>query len=466
MSMKPNRGPRVLLMCACSLAASALATAQNAPPPAAPPPAPPTIIDVQNPSDWPRYLGPNGDGSSPETGWLKDWPAAGPPVRWWARVGEAYSAPVVADGRLVLFHRVGDQERVDCVDAMAGTPVWSHAYATQYEDRYGYNNGPRNSPTIDDGKVYTLGAEGKLTCLAMADGRLLWTRDLNAEHHVEQNFFGVGVAPVIEGDLILINLGAPDGAGVIALRKSDGETAWKASDHPASYSTPTVRTINGERMALFLTREGFLGIEPQTGRVRYEFPFRSKTNESVNAATPVVKDNLVFLSATYNTGAVLLRLKPEGLETVWRDRDAMQNHWATSVLRDGYLYGMDGRHENGSNFRCIEFMTGKVMWTADQGLGRATYIMAESRLIALGERGDLALIELSPERYIEKTRVKLLKYPCWTPPVMARGILYLRNENTLVSLDLRPGAIPPSAPLQPIMLSDGKRTRHESPDGP
>jgi hypothetical protein len=154
----------------------------------------------------------------------------------------------------------------------------------------------------------------------------------------------------------------------------------------------------------------------------------------------VLVDDVVFLSATYNVGAVALKLDPAGLQEIWRDELAMQNHWATSLYLDGFLYGMDGRHERGSNLRCIEFNTGKVRWTADQGLGRASFILAEGHLIGVSERGDIALIEASPEGYKEKARARALRYPVWTPPILAQGLLYVRNERTYRSikcLDLR-----------------------------
>ena len=187
----------------------------------------------------------------------------------------------------------------------------------------------------------------------------------------------------------------------------------------------------------FSPRDGLLAVEARSGEERYRYPFRSRNHYSVNVASPVVVDDHVFLSATYNTGAVLLKLEPAGLKEIWRDRLAMQNHWATSIYHEGYLYGMDGRHETGSNFRCIEFMTGKMRWTADEGLGRSAFIMVEGHLIALGERGYLALIEANPDRYIEKARVRVLDYPCWTPPVLSHGLLYVRNETRLVCLNLR-----------------------------
>ena len=295
--------------------------------------------------DWPCFLGPRQDGISRETGILKKWPAGGPPRVWSRRVGNSYSAPVTARGRLVVFHRVKGNETLDCLDARTGKPFWSFDYPTEYEDRYGYNNGPRSSPAIDGNRVYAYGAEGTLTCLDFETGRLLWQRRANQEFRVPQGFFGAGTAPLIEEGLVLLNLGGPDGAGVVAFDKLTGKTVWKASNDGASYSTPITRTINGKRLAVFFTQAGLLVLEVKTGAEAYRFPFRSKLYESVNAASPVVVDDVVFLSATYGVGSVALRMGSGGLEPLWQNRTAMQNHWATSIYWQGFLYGMDGRHE-------------------------------------------------------------------------------------------------------------------------
>ena len=387
--------------------------------------------------DWPNFLGPRFDGTSTETGLLESWAQEGPPVLWSRPLGASYSAPVTGKERLILLHRLGNEEIVEAVDAVTGTAIWKTAYATTYVDQFGYNGGPRSSPTIEGNRVYTFGAEGKLTCLDFETGEILWQRWINRDFKVPQNFFGVGAAPVIAGDLVLLNAGGPGGAGIIAVDKGTGQTVWKTGSDGASYSTPVIRQLRGEVLAIFFTREGLLVVEAGSGEERYRYPFRSRSQASVNAASPVVVDEYVFLSASYRTGAVLLKMNPGGLEPVWKDPLAMGNHWATSIYHEGFVYGMDGRHEAGSRFRCVEFMTGKVRWTAEQGLGRAAFILAEGKLIALGERGILALIEANPDRYHEIARAQVLQYPCWTPPVLSHGLLYVRNETRLVCLDLR-----------------------------
>ena len=401
--------------------------------------APATKVDqTVNEEDWPRFLGPRSDGTSSETGFLTEWPADGLPELWSRPMGESYGAPVISRGRLLIFHRIDDEEVVESIDAETGEiDHWTYSYPTEYVDNYGYNGGPRSSPTVDGDFVYTFGAEGVLTCLSFDSGALVWQRQVNDDFKVPQGFFGVGVAPVIEENLILINVGGPNGAGVVAFNKSDGETVWTASTDQASYSTPVVATIRGERLAIFHTADGLLVLEAATGAIRYSYPFRSELRESAIAATPVVIGDIVFLSATYKIGAVALQLAPEGLKVIWRDQEAMQNHWAISVYKDGYLYGLDGRYESGANFRCIDFETGELIWTTRARIGRAAFVMADGHLIAVGERGHLVLIEVSSERYIEKARAHVLDYPAWTPPVLSHGRLYVRSESTLKCLDLR-----------------------------
>jgi outer membrane protein assembly factor BamB len=406
----------------------------------------PQIQSPGNAEDWPNFLGPHHNGTSLETGLSKEWPEDGPPVLWKRSIGEGYGAPVVAKGKLLMFHRVGNEEVIDCVDAKDGSrTIWTHKYPTQYDDDFGYNGGPRSSPAIDGDRVYTFGAEGVLTCVEFETGERVWQRPVNKEYNVKKGFFGVGTAPVIEENLVLINVGGWNGAGVVAFDKNTGEEVWKASNDAASYSTPIVRTVNDERLAIFHTADGLLVLEAKTGAVRHQYPFRSATHNSAIAATPVLVDDVIFLSATYNIGAVALRLDPGGLTEVWKRQDSMQTHWATAIYHEGYLYGMSGRHEQGSNLRCIEFSTGKVMWTAEKGLGRASFIMADGHLIAIGERGDLALIEVSPDGYVEKARARIMKGPTWTPPVLSHGLLYVRNDprldpernRQLICLDLR-----------------------------
>lgn len=388
-------------------------------------------------ADWPMYLGPETNSISRETGLVDSWPAEGPPEVWRVNLGDSFSPPAVKGTDLIVPHRQGSEEIVDCLDAQTGKSRWTFKYPTRYRDMYGYNSGPRCSPIITEKEVYTLGAEGELYCLERQTGKQRWLRSINTDYKVKQNFFGVGASPVLEGNLLLVNVGGPEGAGVAAFDRGTGKTVWAATNDGASYCTPAVATVSGKRYGFFLTRAGLVITEATTGKVHSTYPFRSRKFESVNGATPIVVDDMVFLSAAYQTGSALLRMKDDGVEEVYRGFE-MSNHWGTSVYMDGHLYGVDGRHESEANFRCIEFRTGKLKWQVDGELGRATMIVADGKFFILTERGKLVLAQASPEGYKEISRSPtFLSYPCYTPPILANGFLYARDERKLICFDVR-----------------------------
>ena len=367
-----------------------------------------------------------------------DWIDQAPAELWRVPCGDSYSPPVVASNRVVLFHRIKDRETIDCLNALSGERLWRVEYPTDYTDRYGYSNGPRCAPIIHKGHVFALGSQAVLTCIRLNDGKTVWQRNLGKELRVPQGFFGTGATPTLHKDRLLINIGAPDGHGVIALDTTAGKTLWHTSDHEASYSMPIVGKVADETLALFFTRAGLLAVDPETGKERYEYPFRSRTHESVNAATPMIIDDSIFLSSCYKVGAVSLGVKNGQLIEQWKGVEIMQNHWATSLYHDGHVYGFHGRHGPNCVLRCVDYKTGSVLWDSPTGLGRSTAVRVGKHLIVLGERGDLALVELSPERYIEKARHRVLNFPSWAPPAISNGRLFLRSNRTLLCLDLRP----------------------------
>jgi outer membrane protein assembly factor BamB len=386
-------------------------------------------------ADWPQFLGPARNGTSPETGLLSTWPSKGPPVVWERDVGEGYSAPVVAAGRLILFHRVGDEEVVECLEAATGKLVWRHADATRYEDPLGKGDGPRSTPAVADGRVWTLGPGGRLLCLRLDDGKKLWERALLQDYEVPPSFFGVGTSPLVEGSHVLVNVGSP-AAGIVAFDKDTGKEAWHATGQGASYASPVAATIDGVRHVLFFTREGLVSLDPASGAVRFTKRWRSRIDASVNAATPVVFDGHTFLSACYGTGAVLLKVRRDGVDEVWKNDESLSCHFSTPVYLDGHLYGFDGRQEEGARLRCVEARTGKVCWT-QEGYGCGSAILADGRLIVLSEGGELALLRPDPARYRELARAQLLGRPCRAHMALSGGRLYARDGKRLVCWDLR-----------------------------
>lgn len=385
--------------------------------------------------DWPQFLGMNRDSKSAETGLLKSWPAAGPTVLWQKQVGAGFSGPVVAGDRLILFHRLDNQEIVECLNAKSGETQWKHAYPANYRDDFGFDEGPRATPTIADGRVYTLGASGQLRCLELDSGNLVWNRSMLTEYQAQKGFFGVGSSPIIEGDLLLMNVGGK-AAGIVGLARDTGKEAWRATSHEAGYASPIVATLQGRRQAVFFTREGIIALDPATGKVGYQKRYRARIQASVNAATPVVLGNSVFVSASYGVGAILLRFDDVGVREVWQSDEVMSNHFSTCVADGESLFGIDGRQEAGANLRCIHWPTGKVAWTRE-GFGCASIIRADGLLWILSERGDLVLLDPTSGAYTEKARARVLPGVCRAQIALSGGKLYARDTNKLICLKVK-----------------------------
>ena len=281
------------------------------------------------------------------------------------------------------------------------------------------------------------GAEGQLHCLDFQTGKKLWSVNTKAEFGASKGFFGTVSSPLVEGSAVMLNIGGANGAGIVAFDETTGKVRWKATNDEASYSSPVAATINGLHYAFFFTRAGLAALDPDSGRTRFEFPWRSRMNASVNAATPLVVDDLVFLSASYQTGAALLRVKDKSVEKVWGADDVLSNHYATSVHDNGFLFGFDGRQEYGENLRCVELKTGKIRWSEDR-FGAGTVTLAGKRLLILTENGELLLAPASPDGFKPVARAQLLSNGVRAYPALADGHLYARSKDTLVCVDLRP----------------------------
>lgn len=417
-------------------------------------------------SDWPGFLGPAGDGSSPETGIIAPWPKAGLKKLWDCRLGSGYAPPSIAAGQLYHFDRVADDNRLCCRNAATGELLWSHTTPTQYEDSYGYDPGPRACPVIDGDRVYAYGADGVLVCVAAGTGKEVWKLDTREKYRFHQNFFGVGSTPVVFGDLLLVAVGGSlkgpkpfdlreakgNNTAIVALDKTTGVEKWTVSDELASYSSPVVKTIDGKPVGLYFARGGLLGFDPKAGTELFRHKFRSKMLESVNAANPVVVGDQILLSECYENGTTLVRYAGGKVTTVWSDaaKDrgdfALSSHWCTPVFHDGHVYGCSGRNANDGELRCVEFATGTVKW-AERRTTRCTLLKVDGHLISLGEQGELRLIKLNPAKYDEVSRWEVpgLGYPSWAPPALSCGVLYVRGKsdggrdaNTLAAFELIP----------------------------
>jgi outer membrane protein assembly factor BamB len=385
--------------------------------------------------DWPQLLGPARDGVSLGPALAESWPAAGPRVVWRKAIGAGLSGPVVTQGRVLLFHRVQNQEVLESFDSRTGAPQWRYGYPTTYRDDFGFDEGPRAVPVVSEGVVYTFGAQGQLHAVDLAKGTKIWSEDTAARFNVAKGFFGAAGSPLVESGRVIANIGGK-GAGIVAFDAKTGKVLWTATDDEASYSSPSGTTIGGRRLAVFLTRAALVGVDPATGMVVFRRPWRARVAASVNAATPVLVGDLVFVSAEYGPGAGVLRVAGSTLEDVWTSNDVLSNHYATSVHRDGVLYGFHGRQEFGPSLRAVDLRTGKVRWSEDK-FRAGSVMLAGNHLLILREGGELVLASASPETFRPLARAQVLPPTVRALPALAEGLLYLRNDNTLICLDLR-----------------------------
>jgi outer membrane protein assembly factor BamB len=387
--------------------------------------------------DWPQFLGPERAGIYRGPALAGSWPASGPRILWRKPVGAGFAGPVVVQGRVILFHRQGNQEVVESLDAKTGASAWRYGYPTAYRDDFGFDEGPRAAPVVAGGVVYTFGAEGQLHAVDLAKGTRIWAEDTMKRFGVPKGFFGAAGSPLVEGGLVIANVGG-EKAGVVAFDAKTGTVAWTATEDDASYSSGVGATIGGRRSAVFLTRDNLLALDPATGAVQFQRRWRARLAASVNAATPLVIGDLIFVSAEYGPGAAVLRVSGSTLSALWASDEVLSNHYATSVHHDGYLYGFHGRQEFGPSLRAVELKTGAVKWSLEQ-FRAGSITLVNDRLLILRESGELMLAPATPQAFKPMARAQVLQGSVARPyPALADGILYARNENTLVAVDLRP----------------------------
>lgn len=384
--------------------------------------------------DWPQILGPGRNGIYTGPPIVASLPGTGPPLLWKRDIGAGFAGPAVVAGKLVLFHRVNNRETVEAMDAATGKTAWTFDYATSYRDDFGFDEGPRAIPVISGGRVFTHGADGWLHGLDFATGKKLWAVDTRRVFDAPKGYFGVATSPLVDGERVMVNVGGKTG-GVVAFDVATGKTVWTSTSDEASYSAPVIAEIAGQHTAVFFTRTGLVALDPSNGNVRYQYRWRARMAASVNAAAPVVVKDQIFLSASYGTGAVLLQVANNAVTPLWSGDESMSNHYSTSVFKDGYLYGFEGRQEFGQRLRCVELATGKVMWDVE-GFGAGSLLIAGEALVIMRESGELALAPASPKAFRFASRAQLLPGVVRAFPALAGGRYFVRNDRQLSAFDL------------------------------
>jgi outer membrane protein assembly factor BamB len=418
--------------------------------------------------DWPEWLGPQRDGVWRETGILEKFPADGLKVRWRVPIGGGYTGPAVANGRVYVMDRqlapgasqpsnafargeLAGTERVLCLDEATGKIVWQHAYDCTYT--VSYASGPRVTPVVHAGKVYTLGAEGNLQCLDAEKGTVLWARDFNDDFGIKTPMWGFAAHPLIDGKK-LICLAGGDGSVAVALDKDTGQELWRAlSAQEPGYAPPSIYEFAGKRQLIIWHPEAVNGLDPETGKVFWTHRHAPSVRAGMTIPTPRKVGDLLFLTSFYN-GSVLLRVDSDQPSVVWqskkvseKDTDGLHSVMATPLIEDGYIYSPCSYGQ----FRCLKLETGERLWETfaptsgkSQRWGNAFVVKQGDRSFLFNEQGDLIIAKLTPEKYEEISRARLIEPDnrdpgrpvVWSHPAFANRCVYARNDHEIVCASL------------------------------
>jgi len=408
--------------------------------------------------DWPQWRGPTRDGQWRETGLLETFSTKQVPILWRAPIGSGYSGPTVAEGRVYVTDRHDEgptRERVHCFDAKTGKSLWTRSYRCPY--KVGYPLGPRASVTVSDDRAYVLGTMGHFHCLDARTGEITWKKDMAAEYRTRRIMWGFAAAPLIYGELVIVQIGGANRACIVAFNRKTGRQKWKAVDDVMSYSAPVIVKQADTDVLVCWTKNFLVGLAPKTGKVHWKLRFDIIKSWAMSCTTPIIEKNLIFISACYD-GSMLVKLSDKGLKAtmVWRRRgvaygktDALQCVHSTPLMFDGHIYGFDSRGE----MRCLKTDTGDRVWEdltvtpKGEKWGTAHMVLNRKTTWIFNEQGEVIIAKLSPAGLKQISRAKLIepthrmtgRKVCWSHPAFANRCIYARNDRELVCGDLSAG---------------------------
>lgn len=390
--------------------------------------------------EWPQFLGPDRNGISSEKGLADSWPAKGPKEVWRVAGGVGKSGLAISRGRLITMVQVEGKQRMIALDAKTGDLTWKADLAPAYRNSMG--DGPRATPTIAGDRVFVLTGEGILVAVKFENGEVLWSKNVLKDLGGEVADYGMACSPLVVGSQVIVSLGAAKGS-VAAFDAKTGDKAWAApTNDPAGYSSPSLLNLGGRSQVVAFTGGSALGLAPQSGEVLWRYPY--ETDFGCNIATPIASDGKVFISSGENHGCAMLSLKPMGsvfeATPEWESQgpqSVLRSEWQTSILLDGYLYGMDNVGGAGpvTHLTCVKAATGERVWQKVR-FGKGNLIAADGKLYFSMMSGELVLVRATPKQYEELGRAAVLA-ATRTPPALAGGMLYVRDDKSIVCLDVR-----------------------------
>ena len=386
------------------------------------------VCSTAQAADWPNYRGPNYDGISDETGFSTSWPESGPKVLWKYSLGTGFASMAVSNGRVYAMGNIDDNDFLYCLDAATGKEIWKKSYPCPLYAKM-HEGGPCATPTVEGDAVYTLSKDGDAIRFDAKTGKVVWHKKLNKELGMKHPTWHFSSSPLIVGDLVIYNAGTYG----VALNKADGNIIWQNGKSASGYTTGVPYTIGGQKAVVMAMCKELVGVNPTTGKVMWKFPW--KTSYDINAADAIVSGETIFISSGYNKGCALLKISGDDVTKVWQNKN-MRNMINCSVLWEGHIYGFDGQVGGKGELTCLDLATGEKKWSQG-GMGTGSLMLADGKLIILGEKGKLVIAEATPAGYKELASAEILTGKCWTVPVLANGKIYARNAaGQLVCVDV------------------------------
>lgn len=380
---------------------------------------------------WTNFRGPRRDGKYDQTPVATSWPASGLPVLWKQPVGVGFASFVIAEGKAYTIEQRRRQEVVAAYDLANGRELWTQAWNAEYNDSNG--DGPRATPTWDQGRLYALGATGELRCLDANSGAIIWGKNILSENQASNLQWAQAASPLIVDDKVIVLPGGGGGKSVVAYNKMTGAPVWKALDDPQAYVSPMLVELGGRRQIVVVSSLRVVGLTPENGGLLWSYPW--DTNGGINVSQPIVVDkNRFFISSGYGKGAALVELKGSGNSftpaTVWENTN-MKNKFNSSVLHNGYVYGLDE-----GILVCLDVNTGERKWKEGR-FGYGQVLLASGHLIVTqGDTGEVALIKATPDKYTEVARFAAVQGRTWNYPALADGRLLVRSANEMAAFDI------------------------------
>ncbi len=379
---------------------------------------------------WTNFRGPNRDGRYDEMAVLTQWPATGLRQLWKQPIGIGYSSFVVADGRAYTIEQRRSKEIVAAYDIGTGRELWTQGWNASFSDSTG--DGPRSTPTWDDGRIYALGATGELRCLDAKTGTVAWGRNILTDNGASNLQWAMAASPLIVDDKVIVLPGGSNGKSIVAYNKMSGAPIWKSQSDPQAYVSPMLMTLAGRRQIVVVSSSRILGLVPEDGSLLWSYSW--DTDMGINVSQPIAVDkNRFFISAGYGKGAALVEVSGSGnslsAKTLWENVN-MKNKFNSSVLHEGHVYGLDE-----GILTCLDVNTGVRKWKGGR-YGYGQVILASGHLIITSDKGELILVKASPDQFTEVARFPALDGQTWNYPAIANGKLLVRNATQMAAYDI------------------------------